>query len=351
MSARFEPVGWNRAKLAYDAVLVSAVLLYLLLYLWAGPLVVADRHAPDDQTLAMRAWGSLAFLLLTSALAIGPLCRLDRRFLPLLYNRRHLGVVTCAVAAGHANAVLGWYYAYAATPAWQNLLAVNTASGQVAGFPFVPFGLAAFVILCALAFTSHDFWLVFLTPPLWKALHMLIYAAYACAVVHVSLGALQDGRAPLLAGTVLCSAVLLGALHVAAARRDRCRAARVQEGWIVVGPPDHIPDQGGRVVPLPGAEPAAVFRDGDRLSAVTNLCAHQNGPLGEGRVIDGCITCPWHGFQYRLADGCAPPPFTEKLATYRLLLRNGTVLLDPRPNPAGTYVEPLLAPLRAGEAA
>ena len=95
------------------------------------------------------------------------------------------------------------------------------------------------------------------------------------------------------------------------------------------------------MVPIAGSDPVAIFRHEGRLSAVTNLCAHQNGPLGEGAVLDGCITCPWHGFQYRLADGCAPPPYTEKLATYRLKLEDGTVLLDPRPNPPGTYVEPL----------
>ena len=61
-------------------------------------------------------------------------------------------------------------------------------------------------------------------------------------------------------------------------------------------------------------------------------------------MVDGCITCPWHGFQYRLADGCAPAPFTEKLATYRLRLEGMQVLLDPRPNPPGTFVEPLVLP-------
>ena len=101
----------------------------------------------------------------------------------------------------------------------------------------------------------------------------------------------------------------------------------------------------GRAVVVHAAEgkPVAIFRHEGRLSAVSNLCAHQNGPLGEGRVVEGCITCPWHGFQYRLADGCAPPPFTEKLATYRLRLADGWVELDPRPNPPGTFVEPLPA--------
>ena len=105
---------------------------------------------------------------------------------------------------------------------------------------------------------------------------------------------------------------------------------------------DDIPEGRTVVVRLADAEPVAIFRHQGRLSAVTNLCAHQNGPLGEGRVVDGCITCPWHGYQYRLEDGCAPPPFTEKLATYRLRLEGRRVLLDPRPNPPGTRVEPLL---------
>ena len=61
-------------------------------------------------------------------------------------------------------------------------------------------------------------------------------------------------------------------------------------------------------------------------------------------MVDGCITCPWHGFQYRLADGCAPAPFTEKLATYRLRLSGRQVLLDPRANPPGTFVEPVALP-------
>ena len=90
----------------------------------------------------------------------------------------------------------------------------------------------------------------------------------------------------------------------------------------LVGPPHAIPDKAARIVAAPCGERIAVFRDGDAIGALSNLCAHQNGPLGEGRIIDGCVTCPWHGYQYRLADGCAPPPFTEKLATYRTRVRS-----------------------------
>jgi nitrite reductase/ring-hydroxylating ferredoxin subunit len=79
-----------------------------------------------------------------------------------------------------------------------------------------------------------------------------------------------------------------------------------------------------------------VFRDGTQVGALTNVCAHQNGPIGEGRIINGCVTCPWHGYEYRLEDGCAPPPFTEKLATYRVRLRDGLIEVDPQALPPGT---------------
>lgn len=88
----------------------------------------------------------------------------------------------------------------------------------------------------------------------------------------------------------------------------------------------------------------AVFRHQGLLSALSNACAHQNGPLGEGRVIDGCVTCPWHGFQYRLTDGRSPAPFTERVPTYRLRLDGAAVLVDPRPNPPGTPVAPVPVP-------
>src|SRR5690606_22288973 len=91
-----------------------------------------------------------------------------------------------------------------------------------------------------------------------------------------------------------------------------------------------------------GGERIAVFRHEGTLSCVSNVCAHQNGPLGEGTIVDGCITCPWHGYQYRPEDGQSPPPFTEKIPTFNLRVIEGRVQVDPRPNPAGTRVEPVV---------
>ena len=350
MSARYVPVSWNRNKIIYDIVLVVAIVAYLAIFIRFAPNFQSAGAQPDDMTLRMRAFGSCAFVLLTLILCIGPLARLDERFLPLLYNRRHFGVLTCAVALAHSSAVIGWYFNFSPLDPYVALLSSNTSYGEVRGFPFEVFGIAALLILVVLAATSHDFWLSFLTPPVWKALHMGVYLAYALIVLHIALGGIQSAANPALPILVGGSALLVGVLHVIAGRREvaidgiLAKPARANGDvpWIDACDLAEIPEDCAKVVSLAGSEKIAIFRYDGKLSAVTNLCAHQNGPLGEGRIIDGCITCPWHGFQYRPADGRAPPPFTEKLATYRLKLEGTRVLLDPRPNPRGTFVEPVV---------
>ena len=101
MSLGYGAVGWNRQKRIYDLTLAAGVLLYLVLFV--GVSSVARPNATIE-TLLIRGMGTGAFFLLHVVLSIGPLCRLDRRFLPLLYNRRHLGVTTFTLGLGHAAA-------------------------------------------------------------------------------------------------------------------------------------------------------------------------------------------------------------------------------------------------------
>ncbi len=346
MSARYKPVGWNPSKMVYDSIVLVLIVLYAGIFLWVAPRYQHVTQPLDDWSIRIDAFGTCAFLLMTLVLCIGPLARLDRRFLPLLYNRRHFGVLICGVALTHAYVAFDWYFTASPMDPYVALLTANTSFSRLHGFPFELFGVGALLILLLLASTSHDFWLAFLTPRVWKALHMAVYAAYVLVVLHVSFGALQDARSPLLVVVAATSVVCVAGLHVAASRRERARdrelAPRHGEGpWMVAGPVSSIGDGRAIVVHLANDEPVAIFRHAGGLSAISNLCAHQNGPLGEGRIVDGCITCPWHGYQYRPQDGCAPPPFTERLATYRLRVENGMVLLDPQANPPGTFVEPV----------
>lgn len=338
MSQTYRAVGWNRQKRRYDATIAAGAGAYLLIFLAGGSAL--DPEATIE-TLVIRACGTAALFLLHVVLSIGPLCRLDRRFLPLLYNRRHFGVLTFFVALVHAWSVVDWF---AVQGAMGDLMTEMTGSpnyGKFIGFPIKALGLFGLSVMFLLAATSHDFWLAFLTPRVWKALHMLLYVAYSVLVMHVALGAMQEDQRihiPILLGS---SFALVAGLHIAAAWRERQweanRAIQLYpENWITVGPPDAIPDKRARIVIAPDGERIAVFRDGNQIGALTNLCAHQNGPLGEGCIANGLVTCPWHGYEYRLEDGCAPPPFTEKLETYRVRLRDGIIEVDPKALPPGT---------------
>ena len=60
MTMAYKPVGWNRNKLIYDAVLLCGVVAYILLYLKLAPLLSPSVRAVDTPILRMRAFGSLA---------------------------------------------------------------------------------------------------------------------------------------------------------------------------------------------------------------------------------------------------------------------------------------------------
>jgi nitrite reductase/ring-hydroxylating ferredoxin subunit/DMSO/TMAO reductase YedYZ heme-binding membrane subunit len=351
MSVGYQPVQWSRHKRVYDAVVLAVIVAYIGTFVAIGSLAWRGVEAISFPILLMRALGSCAIVLLHAILCIGPLARLDRRFLPVLYNRRHLGVMTFLVALAHATVAIVYYHAFGVVSPLLSLLGINQNFTSLHAFPFQLLGVLALCVMFVMAATSHDFWLRNLGAAAWKRIHMLVYPAYALLVGHVALGALQTDRGILAPITLIAGAALVTALHLVAgsreAKHDRPAPApdtATDTDWLDVGPPDDIPDNRARTVCAPGGERIAVFKHNNSISAVTNVCAHQGGPLGEGKVIDGCITCPWHGWQYKPTDGRSPPPFTEKITTYRVRILAGRVQVNRTALPAGTPVEPAQIP-------
>jgi len=340
MSVQYGAIGWNRQKKVYDLTLISLLALYLGLFVgvgaWRNPTATAE-------TLLIRALGTAAFLLLNAVLCIGPLARLDRRFLPLLYNRRHLGVTTFLLGFTHGTFSLIQFHSLGNANPLVSVFISNPRYSSIADFPFQALGFFALVILFLMAATSHDFWLRNLSAPTWKRLHMLVYVAYGLLVAHVTLGALQSETSPALTVVLIVAVTIVVSLHLAAALRekriDQARQQAAADGFVEACKVDRIPDNCATVISLSG-ERVAVFRYDGKVSATSNVCQHQNGPLGEGRIIDGCITCPWHGYQYKPESGAAPAPFKEKIPTFQVKVIEGSVFVHPRPNTPGTYVEP-----------
>src|SRR5204862_940438 len=139
--------------------LIARVALFIATFIAVGAL----RNPPTDQpawiNLRIKAFGTCAFTMLTIILMIGPLARLSPRFLPLLYNRRHFGVLTFFVALAHAWSVVDWFAIQGAMDDLVTEMTNNPKFGQFLGFPIKALGLTGLSTLFLLAAPSHHFWL------------------------------------------------------------------------------------------------------------------------------------------------------------------------------------------------
>jgi nitrite reductase/ring-hydroxylating ferredoxin subunit/DMSO/TMAO reductase YedYZ heme-binding membrane subunit len=341
MSVSYVAIGWNRQKRIYDTLLLSFVAVYLLLFIGLSLIFYPEV---TQETLIIRSTSTLAVIMLHVILAIGPLARLNTKFLPLLYNRRHLGVTMFCIAAVHGVFSILQFHSLGNINPIVSVFTANKHYESLTRFPFQSLGFCALLIFFLMAITSHDFWLHNLTPRIWKTLHMLVYAAYVLVIVHVVTGALQYEHAGAYSLFVCIGAATIISLHLVAGlkeyRMDAKIATALADGFVEVCNVNEIKESRAKMVCTSG-ERIAVFKYEGKLSAVNNVCRHQNGPLGEGKIVDGCITCPWHGYQYLPHNGQSPPPFKERVETYDVKLIGTTVYVNPKGYPEGTFVEPL----------
>ncbi len=339
MSVGYTSILWNAEKKRYDRGILIFVVCYLVAFYGLHSIIHPNA---TFETLLIRASGILAFFFLHVILVIGPLSRLSSAFLPLLYNRRHLGVSMFLVALVHGIFNVIQFHALGDMNPIRSIFLSNMEYLSLVQFPFQVLGFFALIILGLMAVSSHDFWLKNLGPMVWKKLHMMVYVAYALIIFHVVLGAIQNEKSLLFFGIVLVGFVSVVSLHLIAGRKEKKideEKPIVDNGFVMVCKP-HEFEEGRAKITLWG-ERIAVFKYDGKLSAVSNVCKHQGGPLGEGKVVDGCITCPWHGYQYLPGNGQSPSPFKEKVATYELKIQDGYVWVNPETKGEGEPVEPL----------
>lgn len=346
MTNKFRAVQWNRQKQIYDFATTGMVLLFVASFVILSRIFFPPPEDISIPVLLIRALGICALIMLHVIMVIGPLARLTPLASPLLYNRRHLGVTFFIVATFHALLVLGFYGGFGT----QNpLTAVLNGIDATTSVPFEFFGFLGLLIFLVMAATSHDFWLSTLGHTFWKCMHMGVYIAYALIIAHVVFGVLRSEHNLLPLILLTLGAATIVTLHLISGLCEVMKDHRslnipvVTDGqttWIDVGSVDDIKPDRAMVVQIDARERIAVFRHDNTVSAITNVCAHQGGPLGEGKVVDGCVTCPWHGYQYKPACGQSPPPYTEKITTFNIRIEGRRVLVNPEPNEPGTHVEP-----------
>lgn len=130
-------------------------------------------------------------------------------------------------------------------------------------------------------------------------------ALYAASYVNRRRGRRRAGTVLGLAGlgAVMAGGFLGGHLSYALGvnvNRTAWRAGPQQ--WTDVLDAADLPADGHRLVRA-GDVSLLVVRDAEGVHAVDSVCSHLGGPLQEGTIEHGCVTCPWHGSTFRLGDG------------------------------------------------
>jgi nitrite reductase/ring-hydroxylating ferredoxin subunit/multimeric flavodoxin WrbA len=129
------------------------------------------------------------------------------------------------------------------------------------------------------------------------------------------------------------------------------------EDWVDIGSAAELaatPLQSGRA----GTIPIAIsFKDGE-FGVVSNACNHVGGPLGDGRLDNDYITCPWHGWKFHRCTGVGEPGFEEdRVPAFPVKVESGRLLVNVAtpsrrmkaphaPHPLARKVERASGPLR-----
>jgi nitrite reductase/ring-hydroxylating ferredoxin subunit/multimeric flavodoxin WrbA len=97
---------------------------------------------------------------------------------------------------------------------------------------------------------------------------------------------------------------------------------------------DELPNNSQKIVSI-GKKKIALFHFNEKISAIANACLHKAGPLGLGAVspkYDGMyVTCPWHGWEYNIETGSAPPGFPDQQAVYEVKVESEFISVSEEP--------------------
>ena|SRR5919108_4241751 len=87
---------------------------------------------------------------------------------------------------------------------------------------------------------------------------------------------------------------------------------------------DEVPPGTARIVQA-GERKVALFNVGGTFYATQGECLHLKGPLGDGELEGGVVTCPWHGWQYDVRTGENEFDRALALEKFEALVEDGEV--------------------------
>jgi phenylpropionate dioxygenase-like ring-hydroxylating dioxygenase large terminal subunit len=124
------------------------------------------------------------------------------------------------------------------------------------------------------------------------------------------------------------------------AKRHNISISRLVNYWYIVCKSEEL-----RAKPLARkllGIPLVLFRNASgEASALLDRCPHRNVPLSQGRVIDGCLECTYHGWQFDSSGTCQAVPGlcsvlenknVKRVSTYPVVEQDGFVWIFANPN-------------------
>jgi nitrite reductase/ring-hydroxylating ferredoxin subunit len=102
--------------------------------------------------------------------------------------------------------------------------------------------------------------------------------------------------------------------------------------FVAVADEAELSEQGRELVTVNG-QAIALFHHEGEVHAVDNRCPHMGFPLARGSVEGGVLTCHWHHARFELSCGDTFDPWADDVRDFPVEVRDGTVYVDPDPEP------------------
>ena len=104
------------------------------------------------------------------------------------------------------------------------------------------------------------------------------------------------------------------------------------DSWVDVGASEELCQKPVQQVMLGRTRIALTYKDG-QFGAISGVCNHVGGPLGEGVLSGDYVVCPWHYWKFHCRTGQGEPGFEEdRVPAHDVRVDNGRVLVQPVPS-------------------
>ena len=343
----------------------------------------------DEPTLVLRVSAIASFFLINIVLLIGPWSFLSEKIIRFYQFRRHIGVSAFLLGCTHASIVFSKYFNYSAESAFSSIFIFYGFTGLFIMFWLgltswdffqkklnnTQWSIIHTVLLVIYATVSVFFyqvqnlikepalpyhslavltflivWILFAPYSIakrllktrvfgWKNLHILIYIAYFSLIFHVFFGALNNQELILKSAFWFLVFFVLGS-HAAGGLKRVIDNSKInskiksinrqytegEKTFIGIAKAGEFEEGRGQKFYVQN-KPVAVFKNENGFIAISDVCAHQKGPLHKGKIEYGMVECPWHYWTYDGKTGCTPGKERICVPIYETRVIDGTVFV------------------------